>query len=125
MPYDDPDVEDPQELVGIELPGDESVTREMAGAFADEFAQLGLERGQRQSAADERQVADRVAEPLAVAAERLGDGDRADVGAGEISHDCLARSSATVSSSARRVPGLGTRSPPGGRAADLPHSAAP
>ena len=46
MPYDDPDVEDPQELVGVELPGDESVTFEMAAAFADEFAQLGYTRPQ-------------------------------------------------------------------------------
>lgn len=46
MPYDEPDIEDPQELVGVELPGDESVTREMAAAFADEFAQLGLSRAQ-------------------------------------------------------------------------------
>jgi hypothetical protein len=46
MPYDDPDTEDPQELVGVELPGDEAVTREMAAAFADEFAQLGFTRPQ-------------------------------------------------------------------------------
>ena len=46
MPYDDPEVDDPQELVGVELPGDEAVTREMAAAFADEFAQLGLTRAQ-------------------------------------------------------------------------------
>jgi len=46
MPYDDPDVEDPQELVGVELPGDETVTFEMAAAFADEFAQLGYTRPQ-------------------------------------------------------------------------------
>jgi hypothetical protein len=46
MPYDDPEPDDPQELVGVELPGDESVTREMAAAFADEFAQLGLGRAQ-------------------------------------------------------------------------------
>jgi hypothetical protein len=46
MPYDDPDPQDPQELVGVELPGDESVTREMAAAFADEFAQLGYNRTQ-------------------------------------------------------------------------------
>ena len=46
MPYDDPDVDDPQELVGVELPGDETVTLEMAAAFADEFAQLGFTRAQ-------------------------------------------------------------------------------
>ena len=46
MPYDDPEPEDPQELLGVELPGDETVTREMAAAFADEFAQLGLKRPQ-------------------------------------------------------------------------------
>jgi len=46
MPYDDPDPGDPQELVGVELPGDESITREMAAAFADEFAQLGFNRAQ-------------------------------------------------------------------------------
>ena len=46
MPYDDPEPDDPQELVGVELPGDETVTREMAAAFADEFAQLGLGRAQ-------------------------------------------------------------------------------
>lgn len=46
MPYDDPEPQDPQELVGVELPGDETVTREMAAAFADEFAQLGYTRPQ-------------------------------------------------------------------------------
>jgi hypothetical protein len=46
MPYEDPDVDDPQELVGVELPGDETVTFEMAAAFADEFAQLGYTRPQ-------------------------------------------------------------------------------
>jgi len=46
MPYGDPEPDDPQELVGVELPGDESVTREMAAAFADEFAQLGYDRTQ-------------------------------------------------------------------------------
>ncbi len=46
MPYDNPEPDDPQELVGVELPGDASVTREMAAAFADEFAQLGLGRDQ-------------------------------------------------------------------------------
>ena len=46
MPFNDPEPDDPQELVGVELPGDESVTREMAAAFADEFAQLGFTRSQ-------------------------------------------------------------------------------
>ncbi len=46
MPFDDPEIDDPQELVGVELPGDETVTREMAEAFADEFAQLGYTRPQ-------------------------------------------------------------------------------
>ena len=46
MPYDDPEPEDPQELVGVELPGDETITHEMAAAFADEFAQLGYTRPQ-------------------------------------------------------------------------------
>ena len=46
MPYDDPDFTDPQELVGVELPGDKRVTVEMAEAFAEEFAQLGYSRTQ-------------------------------------------------------------------------------
>jgi hypothetical protein len=46
MPFDDPDSTDPQELIGVELPGDERVTREMAAAIADEFAQLGYSRAQ-------------------------------------------------------------------------------
>ena len=46
MPYDDPEPDDPQLLVCVELPGDEAVTREMAAAFADEFAQLGFTRSQ-------------------------------------------------------------------------------
>jgi len=46
MAYHDLEPDDPQELVGVELPGDEAVTREMAAAFADEFAQLGLTRPQ-------------------------------------------------------------------------------
>ncbi|MBI3491710.1 MAG: hypothetical protein HY047_08020 [Acidobacteria bacterium] len=46
MPYNDPEPEDPQELIGVELPGDETVTREMAAAFAEEFAQLGFTRPQ-------------------------------------------------------------------------------
>jgi hypothetical protein len=46
MPYQEPEFDDPQELVGVELPGDETVTREMAEAFADEFASLGFSREQ-------------------------------------------------------------------------------
>ena len=46
MPFNEPEFDDPQELVGIELPGDEAVTREMAEAFADELAQLGFSRAQ-------------------------------------------------------------------------------
>ena len=44
MPYDDPEPDDPHLLVGVSLPGDEAATREMAEAFADEFAQLGFDR---------------------------------------------------------------------------------
>lgn len=44
MPYDDPDPDDPHLLVGVSLPGDEATTREMAAAFADEFAQMGFDR---------------------------------------------------------------------------------
>ena len=46
MPFDEPEIDDPHELVAVELPGDEAVTREMAAAFADEFAQLGFTRPQ-------------------------------------------------------------------------------
>jgi hypothetical protein len=44
MPYDDPEPDDPHLLVGVRLPGDETATREMAAAFADEFAQMGFDR---------------------------------------------------------------------------------
>lgn len=44
MPFDDPDPDDPHLLVGVSLPGDEKTTREMAEAFADEFAQMGFDR---------------------------------------------------------------------------------
>ena len=43
MPYDDPDPEDPHVLVGVELPADIESTREMAWAFAEEFAALGFD----------------------------------------------------------------------------------
>ena len=41
MPYDDPDPEDPMELVAMELPGDKDSWREMAECFAMEFARMG------------------------------------------------------------------------------------
>ena len=41
MPYNDPDPTDPTMLVGVEIPGDETSDREMAYAFAEEFARLG------------------------------------------------------------------------------------
>jgi hypothetical protein len=44
MPYDEPEPGDPNELVGVGLPGDEAATRRMAEAFADEFAQMGFDR---------------------------------------------------------------------------------
>ncbi len=44
MPFDEPAATDPTMLCGVSLPGTESTTREMAAAFADEFARLGLGR---------------------------------------------------------------------------------
>ena len=46
MPYDEPEFDDPHELHGVGLPGDETITYEMAAAFAEEFAQLGYTRPQ-------------------------------------------------------------------------------
>ena len=43
MPYDDPDPEDPHVLVGVSLPADRESIREMAFAFAEEFAALGFD----------------------------------------------------------------------------------
>jgi hypothetical protein len=43
MPYHEPDPSDPNVLVGVSLPGDEETTREMAIAFAEEFAFLGFD----------------------------------------------------------------------------------
>ena len=43
MPYQDPDPSDPNVLVGVSIPGDEETTREMAIAFAEEFALLGYD----------------------------------------------------------------------------------
>ena len=42
MPYDDPDPSDPTMLVGVVLPAGEEAFREMAYAFAEEFARMGL-----------------------------------------------------------------------------------
>jgi hypothetical protein len=44
VPYDDPEPDDPNMLVGVALPGRPETTREMVEAFADEFAALGLTR---------------------------------------------------------------------------------
>jgi len=43
MPYEDPDPLDPNMLVGVALPADADAVREMAIAFADEFARLGYD----------------------------------------------------------------------------------
>jgi len=44
MGYREPEPSDPHELVGVLLPGDETSTREMAAAFAEEFARFGWTR---------------------------------------------------------------------------------
>ena len=44
MGYHEPEASDPHELVGVLLPGDETSTREMAAAFAEEFARFGWKR---------------------------------------------------------------------------------
>jgi hypothetical protein len=44
MPYGEPEPDDPHVLVGVSLPADETATRAMAAAFADEFAQMGFTR---------------------------------------------------------------------------------
>ena len=44
MGYREPEASDPHELVGVVLPGDEASTREMAAAFAEEFARFGWQR---------------------------------------------------------------------------------
>jgi hypothetical protein len=43
MPYNDPDPDDPHVLVGVELAADRESIREMAYAFAEEFATLGFD----------------------------------------------------------------------------------
>ncbi|HSF19687.1 MAG TPA: hypothetical protein VLK65_29470 [Vicinamibacteria bacterium] len=49
MPYQEPDPSDPNVLIGVSLPGDEETTREMAIAFAEEFAALGFDEGRLMS----------------------------------------------------------------------------
>ena len=46
MPYDEPEPDDPNVLVGVSLPAGPGAVREMAEAFADEFAQIGMSREQ-------------------------------------------------------------------------------
>ena len=41
MPYDAPDMTDPQELVGVAVPAEPETMREMAYVFAEEFARMG------------------------------------------------------------------------------------
>ncbi len=44
MPYHNPESGDPNMLVGVTLPSSAAASREMAEAFASEFAQLGFDR---------------------------------------------------------------------------------
>src|SRR5678815_1544505 len=46
MPYKDPDPNDPNMLVGVVLPAEAEAMRDMAYAFAEEFARLGYTREQ-------------------------------------------------------------------------------
>lgn len=46
MPYDEPDAEDPNVLVGVGLPAGPEAALEMVAALAEEFAQLGFSRQQ-------------------------------------------------------------------------------
>jgi hypothetical protein len=43
VPYKDPDPSDPNVLVGVELPAESETMRDMAYAFAGEFAQMGYD----------------------------------------------------------------------------------
>ena len=61
-------------------PGERLVVGDEAG-LAVGHGEVGLEGGAGEAAADHRDRADRVGEDLAVAAEALGDGDDAHVGA--------------------------------------------
>ncbi len=44
MPYKDPDPTDPNILVGVVMPAEAEVQREMAYVFAEEFARMGHDR---------------------------------------------------------------------------------
>ena len=46
MPYDEAEPDDPNVLIGVSLPAGPTAVREMAEAFADEFAQMGMSREQ-------------------------------------------------------------------------------
>jgi len=46
MPFKDPDPNDPNMLVGVVLPAEAEAMRDMAYAFAEEFARLGYTREQ-------------------------------------------------------------------------------
>lgn len=46
MPYNDPDPEDPNVLVGMELQSDEDTDEEMAHIFVQEFKRIGFDSEQ-------------------------------------------------------------------------------
>jgi hypothetical protein len=46
MPFNDPDPDDPQMLVGVMLPGAPETMRDMAYVFSEEFARMGCGRDQ-------------------------------------------------------------------------------
>jgi hypothetical protein len=41
MPYDEFEEDDPMELVGVALPGDEATTESMAETFVEEYVRMG------------------------------------------------------------------------------------
>ncbi|MCC7430045.1 hypothetical protein IT568_04290 [bacterium] len=44
MPYGEPDFDDPNEIIGVELDGNPETTEEMAYVFAEEFTRLGFSK---------------------------------------------------------------------------------
>jgi len=44
VPYKETEADDPMELVGVVLPAEADAVRDMAYAFAEEFARMGYER---------------------------------------------------------------------------------